>query len=134
MKCFLEPDIQTLIEKSIAAREYSHSPYSKFKVGAALLCDDGTMFTGCNIENASYPVGICAEITAIAKAVSEGKRKYKALAVVADKEDSNFVTPCGTCRQFVAEFDNIPIYLSGTNMKSVLRTTVASLLPLAFSS
>ncbi|KAF3428610.1 hypothetical protein E2986_03744 [Frieseomelitta varia] len=128
----VEPDVQSLIKKTVAAREYSYSPYSKFKVGAGVLCIDGTIFTGCNIENASYPVGICAERTAIVKAVSEGKRKFKVLAVVADKENNTFTTPCGLCRQTIAEFGDIPIYLAEPLMKSVLRTSLSKLLPCAF--
>ncbi|XP_003691853.1 uncharacterized protein LOC100872329 isoform X1 [Apis florea] len=128
----LEPDIQSLIKKTIAVREYSYSPYSKFKVGAAILCDDGSIFTGCNVENASYPVGTCAERTAIVKAVSEGKRKFKVLTVVADKKNNIFTTPCGFCRQAIAEFGDIPIYLTGPDMKNVLKTTLSNLLPHAF--
>ena len=116
----------------MAAREYSYSPYSKFKVGAGVLCIDGTISTGCNIENASYPVGICAERTAIVKAVSEGKRKFKVLAVVADKENNTFTTPCGLCRQTIAEFGDISIYLAEPLMKSVFRTSLSKLLPCAF--
>ncbi|XP_031368160.1 uncharacterized protein LOC102675283 isoform X1 [Apis dorsata] len=128
----LEPDIQSLIKKTVAVREYSYSPYSKFKVGAAILCDDGSIFTGCNVENASYPVGTCAERTAIVKAVSEGKRKFKVLTVVADKKNNIFTTPCGFCRQAIAEFGDIPIYLTGPDMKNVLKTTLSNLLPHAF--
>ncbi|XP_076648533.1 cytidine deaminase [Halictus rubicundus] len=129
----LEPDIQSLIKESIAVREHSYSPYSKFKVGAAVLCCDGTISSGCNVENASYPVGTCAERVAIGKAVSEGKRKFKALVVVADKRDStSFVAPCGFCRQHISEFGDIPIYLSSPDMKNVLRTTISNLLPYTF--
>ncbi|XP_060816083.1 cytidine deaminase-like isoform X1 [Bombus pascuorum] len=128
----IEPDIQSLIRKSIAAREYSYSPYSKFKVGAGLLCSDGIIFTGCNVENASYPVGTCAERTAIVKAVSEGKRKFKVLAVVANKVNNIFTTPCGFCRQAIAEFGDIPIYLAEPLMKDVLKTSLSNLLPCAF--
>ncbi|XP_029037469.2 cytidine deaminase-like isoform X1 [Osmia bicornis bicornis] len=128
----LEPEIQVLVKKSTTAREYSYSPYSKFKVGAAILCTDGTTFTGCNVENASYPVGTCAERTAIVKAVSEGKRKFKALAVVADKEQNTFATPCGFCRQAIVEFGDIQIYLVGPDMKNVLKTSISKLLPRAF--
>ncbi|XP_017793330.1 PREDICTED: cytidine deaminase-like [Habropoda laboriosa] len=127
----LEPVIQTLIKKGVAVREYSYSPYSKFKVGAAILCNDGTIFTGCNVENASYPVSTCAERTAIVKAVSEGRRNFKALTVIGDQEN-NFTTPCGFCRQAIAEFGDITIYLTGPEMKTVLRTTESSLLPRAF--
>ena len=128
----LEPDIQNLIKESGAAREHSYSPYSKFKVGAAVLCNDGTISTGCNVENSSYPVSTCAERVAIGKAVSEGKRKFTALAVVADNGDDTFVTPCGFCRQAIAEFGDIPVYMAETKMKSVLRMTVSDLLPRAF--
>ncbi|XP_031849175.1 cytidine deaminase [Nomia melanderi] len=129
----LGADIQLLIKESIVVREHSYSPYSKFKVGAAVLCDDGTIFTGCNVENASYPVGTCAERAAIVKAVSEGKRKFKALTVVADMgNNSSFVTPCGFCRQAMIEFGDIPIYLSSPDMKNVLKTTTRILLPRAF--
>lgn len=129
---FSECEIQTLIKKGAAAREYSYSPYSKFKVGAAVLCIDGTIFSGCNVENVSYPVGTCAERVAIVKAVSEGKQKFKALAVIANQKNNKFVTPCGFCRQAMAEFGDIPVYLAGVEMKKVLRTTVSNLLPLAF--
>ncbi|XP_043251981.1 cytidine deaminase-like [Colletes gigas] len=130
----LEPHIQNLIKESVAVREQSYSPYSKFKVGAAILCNDGFISTGCNVENVSYPVGICAETAAIAKAISEGKRKFKALAVVGNKDKDNFITPCGLCRQAMAEFGDISVYLSEPEMKSALRTTVSSLLPLAFNN
>ncbi|XP_076632474.1 cytidine deaminase [Colletes latitarsis] len=130
----LEPHIQNLIKESVAVREQSYSPYSKFKVGAAILCIDGSISAGCNVENVSYPVSICAETAAIAKAVSEGKRKFKALAVVGNKDKDNFITPCGLCRQAMAEFGDIPVYLSEPEMKSALRTTVSSLLPLAFTN
>ncbi|OAD54814.1 Cytidine deaminase, partial [Eufriesea mexicana] len=130
---FIEADIQSLIKESVAVHMYSYSPYSKFKVGAAILCDDGAIFTGCNVENASYPVSICAERTAIVKAVSEGKRKFKALSVVADGKDNTFITPCGLCRQTIGEFGDIPIYLAGSDMKNVLKTTLSNLLPRAFT-
>ncbi|XP_071563414.1 cytidine deaminase isoform X1 [Temnothorax nylanderi] len=125
-------DIQELIRESATVRENSYSPYSKFKVGAAVRCADGSITRGCNVENASFPAGVCAETTAIARAVSEGKQKFTALAVVADQESTTFTTPCGVCRQFMSEFgDNIPIYLSRTDMKKVLRTKVNELLPLS---
>ncbi|XP_077276886.1 cytidine deaminase isoform X3 [Temnothorax americanus] len=128
----LDADIQELIRESATVRENSYSPYSKFKVGAAVRCADGSISRGCNVENASYPAGVCAETTAIARAVSEGKQKFTALAVVADQESTTFTTPCGVCRQFMSEFgDNIPIYLSRTDMKKVLRTKVNELLPLS---
>jgi cytidine deaminase len=121
-----------LIMESKAAREKAYVPYSKFPVGAALLAADGTVYHGCNIENSAYSMTNCAERTAFFKAVSEGVFKFKALAVVADTEGP--VSPCGACRQVIAEFCDgaMPVYL--TNLTGeVLETTVAELLPGAFS-
>ncbi|XP_011065646.1 PREDICTED: cytidine deaminase-like isoform X1 [Acromyrmex echinatior] len=129
---YIDGEIQELIKESAAVRENAYSPYSKFKVGAAVRCVDGSISQGCNVENASYPAGVCAEVTAIARAVSEGKRKFTALAVVADQENTSFTTPCGVCRQFMSEFgENMPIYLTRSDMKKVLRTKVNELLPLS---
>ena len=89
-----------LMSTAIEARKKAYAPYSKFLVGAALLCNDGTVFTGCNVENTSYGLCICAERTAICKAVSEGHQKFVAIAVAA----TPFATPCGACRQFIVEF------------------------------
>lgn len=104
-------DYSYLIKEALIAREYSYSPYSNFAVGAAVLCEDGMIFTGCNIENASYPAGICAERTAISKAVSEGHRVIKAIAIVGGKSDekdvlSELCFPCGICRQVLREFSD----------------------------
>ena len=91
-----ELETQKLMDCAIKARENAYSPYSHFAVGAALLCEDGTLFEGCNIENASYGLTNCAERTAIFKAVTEGHVTFKALAVVADTEGP--CAPCGACR------------------------------------
>lgn len=91
-----------LVQKALDARKNSYSPYSKYKVGAALLCQDGTVYTGANIENASYPCGICAERTAMAKAVSEGRHSFKSIAIAGSSNE--ICTPCGMCRQFMYEF------------------------------
>ena len=99
----IEQHIQKLIDRAVVAREKSYSPYSHFGVGAALLCEGGTIYEGCNIENASYGLTNCAERTAIFKAVSEGHTKFKALAVVADTEGP--CSPCGACRQVISEFE-----------------------------
>ncbi|XP_014480959.1 PREDICTED: cytidine deaminase-like [Dinoponera quadriceps] len=128
----LDADIQELIRESVAVRENSYSPYSKFKVGAALRCADGSISKGCNIENSSFPAGVCAETTAIVKAVSEGKRQFKALTVVADHENTTFTAPCGICRQVISEFGDIPIYLTRSDMKKVLRTRTSEICPLSF--
>ena len=95
-------DDHELVMMALEARRYAYAPYSRFFVGAALLCADGTVYTGCNVENASYPCGICAERTAASKAVSEGKRDFAALAVAGSGEA--LCTPCGLCRQFLYEF------------------------------
>lgn len=91
------------IKEAFEAKENAYAPYSNFKVGAALLCADGTIYKGCNIENASYPVTLCAERSALASAVSEGKRDFVAI-VITGGEDYCF--PCGMCRQALAEFCN----------------------------
>lgn len=84
------------------ASKYSYSPYSRFAVGAALECDDGKVYTGCNVENAALGSTICAERTACCKAVSEGRRKFTRIAIYGEGE--NYCMPCGACRQFLAEF------------------------------
>ena len=95
-----------LIEKAKQAMENAYAPYSGFQVGAALLCADGTVYTGCNMENAAYSPTLCAERTAFAKAISEGKRDFKAIAVCGGKggKITGICTPCGVCRQVMAEF------------------------------
>ena len=108
-----EQEIKKLIDHAIVSREKTYSPYSHFGVGAALLCEDGGIYEGCNIENASYGLTNCAERTAIFKAVSEGCTKFRALAVVADTEGP--CSPCGACRQVISEFE-IP-YIIMANLK-----------------
>ena len=100
-------DAEVLIKEAIEARKMAYTPYSHFKVGAALLTADGKIYRGCNIENAAYPATNCAERTAIFKAVSEGKTEFRAIAIVGGpkgKEPENFCAPCGVCRQVMAEF------------------------------
>ncbi|KAG7198728.1 hypothetical protein KM043_001719 [Ampulex compressa] len=92
----LDQDIQDILSEAATFRQRSYSPYSNFKVGASLLCMDGMSFGACNVENAAYPVGICAERSALAKAISEGKKKFRAMAVVADQEGVAFTSPCVT--------------------------------------
>ena len=123
---------EQLLAQSKIARENAYVPYSKFPVGAALLAEDGTVFHGCNVENASYGLTNCAERTAIFKAVSQGVKNFKAIAIVADTEGP--CAPCGACRQVIAEFcdGDMPVYL--TNLKGdVSETTVKELLPGAFT-
>ena len=99
-------DFQQLINKAAEAREFAYTPYSHFKVGAALLAKNGKVYTGCNIENATYTPTVCAERTAFFKAVSEGVREFEALAIVGglEGEVAPFCAPCGVCRQVMAEF------------------------------
>ena len=125
-----ELEIQKLMDCAIKARENAYSPYSHFAVGAALLCEDGTLYEGCNIENASYGLTNCAERTAIFKAVSEGHITFKALAVVADTEGP--CAPCGACRQVMAEF-KIPLIIMGNLMGNIKIVTIEELLPFSFS-
>lgn len=91
-----------LVSLALGAREKAYAPYSRFLVGAALLCADGNVYTGCNIENASYPCGLCAERAAAAQAISAGNRAFAVLAVAGSGEE--VCTPCGLCRQFLFEF------------------------------
>ena len=126
-------NMEQLIAQSKVARENAYVPYSKFKVGAALLTEDGKVYHGCNIENASYSMTNCAERTAFFKAVSEGVTKFTAIAIVADTPGP--VSPCGACRQVMAEFcsQTMPVYLTNLN-GDVQQTTVGDLLPGAFTS
>lgn len=121
-----------LMELAKEAREHAYVPYSQFKVGAAVLTKDGRAFTGCNIENSSYPLTNCAERTAIFKAVSEGATEIEAIAVIGNTTGP--ISPCGACRQVMIEFSdaNTPVYL--TNLQGeVEETTVSALLPGAFT-
>ena len=127
----IEQHIQKLIDRATVAREKSYSPYSHFGVGAALLCEDSTIYEGCNIENASYGLTNCAERTAIFKAVSEGYTKFKALAVVADTEGP--CSPCVACRQVISEFE-IP-YIIMANLKGAYTVVeLDELLPFRFGA
>ena len=117
---------KALIRMALEAREQAYVPYSDFMVGAALRAEDGRIFTGCNVENASYGLTLCAERCAIFAAVKEGVREFAALCVTADTPGP--VSPCGACRQVMAEFRIPRIYL--TNIQGQYRSaTVADLLP-----
>ncbi|XP_058487294.1 cytidine deaminase b [Solea solea] len=128
----LSPEtIKKLIHLSQEAKKQAYCPYSKFRVGAALLTHDNHMFTGCNVENACYNLGVCAERNALSKAVSEGYRTFQAIAIASDLDDQ-FISPCGGCRQFMREFgSNWDVYLSKPN-GSCVKMTVDELLPLSF--
>src|SRR3984885_10130327 len=122
----------TLVDASLAARTNAHAPYSHFLVGAALEADDGRVFTGCNVENATYGLSICAERVAVFKAISEGVRKFGRIAVAADTDV--LTPPCGSCRQILWEFcGDIEVTLVNPRGKSeTLRMT--DLLPRAFDA
>ena len=119
-----------LLAAAKSAQRRAHAPYSKFHVGAALLTKSGKIVTGCNVENASYGLTICAERVAITKAVSEGHRKFKAIAVVAP---SNALSPCGACRQVLAEFGEMVVVCADSrNPRKVRLHLLSELLPHAF--
>lgn len=128
--------IEKLIKKAIEMLNFSYAPYSNFHVGAALLTSEGEIYTGCNIENAAYGPSNCAERTAIFKAVSEGKKKFEAIAIVGGKNGKieNFCPPCGVCRQVLAEFckkDFEIVLAKSTNEYKIM--TLEQLLPESFS-
>ena len=114
-----------LVDAAAAARSRAYAPYSKFRVGAAVLAGDGAIFTGANIENASYPVSLCAERVAIHKAVSEGHRRLRTVAVVADGSEP--AMPCGACRQVMAEFGVRRVIVATPNGRRRIRTLQALL-------
>ncbi len=120
-----------LINIAVEASEKAYAPYSKFAVGAALECDDGTVYTGCNVENASYGCTNCAERTAVFKAVSEGKRAFRRIAIFADAED--YCMPCGTCRQVLNEFAPAIEVLSVRRDGRYVSYSLKELLPKSFS-
>lgn len=124
-----------LIEKAKQAMEKAYAPYSGFQVGAALLCADGSIYTGCNIENASFSPTICAERTAFAKAVSEGKRDFKAIAVCGGKGGhiTGLCTPCGVCRQVMAEFCKEDFQVILVKPDGYEQRTLSQLLPDSFA-
>lgn len=114
-----------LVDAARKARDKAYAPYSKYKVGAALLTADGTIISGCNVENASYPATICAERAAVARAISEGHRKFVAVAVVT----RNGGSPCGICRQVMAEFAPNMSVIVATPHKIVAEYSLNELLP-----
>ncbi|WP_422444772.1 cytidine deaminase [Thermoanaerobacterium sp. DL9XJH110] len=124
-------DENKLIEKAVSAKKFAYAPYSHFPVGACVLCSDGSEITGCNIENSSYGLTMCAERVTLFKARSEGKEDIVAMAVAADVDEP--VSPCGACRQVMLELaPKAVIYLSNRDGSRVRRMTVEELLPYGF--
>jgi cytidine deaminase len=125
--------IINLIRKAKEARKFSYSPYSKFKVGAAVLCENGDIYTGTNVENCSYGLCVCAERIAIFKAVTEGNKDLKALAVVIPENSPGYPSPCGACRQVMAEFSlTMPVIMAKSETDYQI-ATVEELLAYPFS-
>ena len=133
-----EKTISSLIEQALSARKNSYAPYSHFKVGAALLDSKGNVYTGVNVENVSYPAGICAERTAISKAISEGASGFTAIAVAGGNDSctdsvNSYCTPCGFCRQVLCEHCSGDLIVIIARSPSDYRTyTLSELLPCAF--
>ena len=130
--------IHHLIETAAAQRQYSYAPYSRYRVGAALLVRDGTIFPGCNIENAAYTPSICAERTAFTRAVSEGVRGFDAICIVGGFEEetvpSGYSVPCGVCRQVMMEFCDPQTFriIAARNTENYKIYLLRDLLPLGF--
>ena len=121
-----------LVEKAFTMLEKSYSPYSRFPVGAALEGEDGIVYTGCNVENAAYGSCICAERTALVKAVSEGCRSFRRLAVVGNGDD--YCWPCGACRQMLYEFAPDLEILVGRGDRQFVKATLGELMPHGFGA
>lgn len=127
---------EELVSLAVAAREKAHAPYSRFRVGAALLCASGAVCTGANIENAAYSPSVCAERVAFFSAVHAGERDFTAIAVAGGPADggvSAFTAPCGVCRQVMREFCGPGFRILLTDGKEIRETTLGALLPESFS-
>lgn len=127
----MKKNYRQLVAAALTARKKAYAPYSKFLVGAAVLCDDGTVFSGCNVENASYGLTCCAERTAIFSAVAAGRRKFRAISVVVDSPKPG--APCGACRQVIYEFGpGIDVVMANVGSKKVRVEKIRDLIPGAF--
>ncbi|MBR3190475.1 cytidine deaminase [Bosea sp. (in: a-proteobacteria)] len=126
-----EPDLDALFAAAKAVQQKAYAPYSRFKVGAAILGEDGKVYPGCNVENAAYPVGACAEAGAISAMIAGGARTIRAIVVIGD--GAELVTPCGACRQRIREFSvpETPILIAGPEGIRA-RFSLAELLPASF--
>jgi len=123
-------NLKYLAQRAIEAKDFAYPLYSKFHVGAALLTDENEIYTGCNIESSSYSLTICAERTAIFKAYSEGKRKFKAIAVASD--DENFCPPCGACRQVIWDLCGDIEIIMVNHKNEILVKKISELIPYPF--
>lgn len=125
----MNTELNELLARARKAAETAYAPYSGYRVGSAVKCTDGTIYTGCNIENASYSLTLCAERVAIFKAVSDGKLDFKAIAIYVDSDKS--FPPCGACRQVISEFaPSIPVVYA--NREETFESSMDQLLPLSF--
>ena len=123
--------VALLRERAFAAMERAYAPYSNFRVGAALLSSDGSVAEGCNVENASFPAGMCAERSAVSAAVARGNRSFEAIAIATEAEEPT--PPCGMCRQVLEEFSPSLVVMSFTRDGRESRWTLDELLPRAFT-
>lgn len=126
-----ERTLTVLRERAFAAMERAYAPYSSFRVGAALLASDGSITEGCNVENASFPAGICAERSAVAAAVARGNRSFEAVVVATEAEEPT--PPCGMCRQVLEEFSPALLVVSVTRDGREARWSLDALYPAAFT-
>lgn len=125
-------NVKKLIDAAKCVQENAYSPYSNFCVGAALLCGDGKIYTGCNIENSSYSATVCAERTAFFKAISEGQKDFTAIAVIGS--DDKICMPCGVCRQVISEFCGADFKIICVNKTGEYKEyTLGELLPFSFT-
>lgn len=124
-------EISALLGKALETRKNSYSPYSRYPVGAALLAEDGSIYTGCNMENVSYPASLCAERNALGSAIADGKRKFRAIAIVGSPED--YTMPCGICRQALAEFQ-VPLIICGKSEDDYRTYTLEEIFPASFTA
>ena len=126
-----DPDMANLIHEAVEARLQAHAKYSRFSVGSAILSEDGTIFRGCNVENASFGLTLCAERVALTSAITSGHRTFQAIAIVADR----LAAPCGACRQVLAEFcdEDFPVHIAtAADPTSVETHLLGNLLPERF--
>ena len=129
-----EEDVEVMIKKTTESKNSSYSPYSKFRVGSCIYTTKGNFITGCNVENISYGITICAERSAICSAISQGFNKDDLYVITVTTDRDDFLSPCGACRQFISEFPSFTYVLLLTNNGKVKITTPEELLPFCFKT